>query len=214
VQTIIAYFYGSPSPAFFAPFLIPEHASMVILSPEPVSVFALHPDQHVRSLSSCEPLVPDDRQEVPGYYGRYNFRHALWVVKQSRIYPPVPHLTLNISQDLAADLAGIQTSPRFHLLPKLLFQSSTEMSERVFNSMSWYNRANSLSSTEHSAILDLSIAFETVLALPKDAKTSHFVDSISLLLGRVARLNEWAHQFYEARSAVVQEFSYSTGKEW
>jgi hypothetical protein len=135
-------------------------------------------------------------------------------VKQSRIYPPVPHLTLNISQDLAADLAGIQTSPRFHLLPKLLFQSSTEMSERVFNSMSWYNRANSLSSTEHSAILDLSIAFETVLALPKDAKTSHFVDSISLLLGRVARLNEWAHQFYEARSAVVQEFSYSTGKEW
>ena len=85
VQTIIAYFYGSPSPAFFAPFLTPEHASMVILSPEPVSVFALHPDQHVRSLSSCEPLVPDDRQEVPGYYGRYNFRHALWVVKQSRI---------------------------------------------------------------------------------------------------------------------------------
>jgi hypothetical protein len=51
----------------------------------------------------------------------------------------------------------------------------------------------------------LAVAFEALLALPKDAKTVRFVDAIALLNGRVPRLNLWAEQFYAARSDVAHE---------
>jgi hypothetical protein len=51
----------------------------------------------------------------------------------------------------------------------------------------------------------LAVAFETLLRLPEFSKTDRLVDAISLLLGRTERLDEWAEQFYAARSQVVHE---------
>jgi hypothetical protein len=51
----------------------------------------------------------------------------------------------------------------------------------------------------------LSIGFEALLGLPSDQKTDRLTDAISLLLGRVPRLDWWARQFYDARSAIAHE---------
>ena len=142
---------------------------------------------------------------MPGYQGRYNFHHPFWVTKDSRLYPPVPHVGLNISQNLAYDIRRWFDSPQHHLLPELLQPPLTAVAERVLRALIWYNRANALSSDDSNSIIDLAVAFETLLALPKDAKTDRFVDAVSLLIGRITRLNLWAEQFYGARSEVAHE---------
>ncbi len=126
-------------------------------------------------------------------------------MKNSRLYPPVPHIVLNQSQDLTYDLSRCFESIRYHLLPTLLSEGNGATAERVLKAIGWFNRANTLHGDDHSAILDLSVAFETLLALPKDAKTDRFKDAVSLLLGRVERFDTWAEQFYDARSDVAHE---------
>ena len=114
-------------------------------------------------------------------------------------------ITLYESQDLASDLRAFTEEPHHRLLPALLNQNATETSTRVLTAIRWYNRTNARSSDDSEATLYLAVAFETLLALPKDAKTDRFVDAVSLLLGRVARLDVWAEQFYSARSDVAHE---------
>jgi hypothetical protein len=205
VQTIVAYCYSAPRLTFGDLFLHLEHASLAVFSPEPVSVFLVRPDHNVESLGK-DSLVPDQWHRVPGYHGRYNFRHPFWVTKGSRLYPPVPHITLNMGQNLAHDLheSSFAVAPKHHLLPGLLGQP-TATAERVLTAIRWYNRANALSNDDASSILDLAVGFETLLALPKDSKTDRFIDAVSLLLGRVPRLDLWAKQFYDVRSEVAHE---------
>jgi len=113
---------------------------------------------------------------------------------------------LNIAQDLAHDLASAFTqAPQHHLLPELLRYPDTPVAQRVLTALRWHNRANAAGNSDDCAVLDLAVAFEALLALPKDAKTDRFVDAIALLLGRVPRLNLWAEQFYAARSDVAHE---------
>ena len=203
IQSIIAFCYSHPRPTLGHPFLAFEHASLAIFSPELVSLFLARPDHHVTDVGETTKLPKDEWERVSGYQGRYNFRHPFWVIKNSRLYPPVPHIVLNHSQTLASDLFQFFDSPRYSLLPALLGKPETEAGERVLRALSWFNRANALDIDDESAIVNLSIAFETLLALPKDAKTDRFIDAVSLLLGRVARLDEWAAQFYGTRSDVV-----------
>ncbi len=205
IQAVVGFCYSHPHPTFGKPFFSFEQASLVIFSPEPVSIFMVRPDHHVIATGAQEQLKQDEWHRVPGYYGRYNFLHPLWVVKNSRLYPPVPHIVLNQSQDLAYDLGSCFQSQRYRLLPELLREKRTPAEERVLKAVRWFNRANSLHGDEHGAILDLSVAFETLLGLPRDSKTDRFVDAVSLLLGRVERLDSWAEQFYEVRSDVAHE---------
>lgn len=206
IQAIVAYCYGSPHPTFGSPFFHFEEASLVIFSPQPVTTFLVRPDHHVEATDPDFSFDADDWHRVMGYEGRYNFRHPFWVVKGSRLYPPVPHIGLNIGQDLAGDLTSFFTqAPQHHLLPRLLDAPSTVVGERVLTALTWHNRANAAGNDEENAVLDLAVAFETLLALPKDAKTDRFVDAVSLLLGRIPRLNLWAEQFYAARSEVAHE---------
>jgi Apea-like HEPN len=205
IQAIVAFCYSHPHPTFGKPYFSFEQASVAIFSPEPVSIFLVRPEHHVTPTGQEPKLKQDEWHRVAGYYGRYNFRHSLWVVKNSRLYPPVPHIVLNHSQDLAYDLSRYFESPRYHLLPALLSERKSATAERVLKAIGWFNRANTLHGDDHSTILDLSVAFETLLALPKDAKTDRFVDAVSLLLGRVERLDTWAEQFYKARSEVAHE---------
>lgn len=206
VQSVVAYCYSSPHPTFGDPFFHFENASLVVLSPQAVSEFLVRPEHHVEATDPSVSLGSDRWHNLPGYRGLYNFRHHFWVARTSRLYPPVPHMGLNIAQDLAHDLAGAFTqAPQHHLLPKLLRYPDTPVAQRVLTALRWHNRANAAGNGDDCAILDLAVAFEALLALPKDAKTDRFVDAVALLLGRVPRLNLWAEQFYAARSDVAHE---------
>ena len=205
IQAVVAFCYSQPHPTFGNPFLTFEDSSLAIFSPEPVPIFMVCPEHHVTATGPKTELKQDEWHRVSGYYGRYNFRHPFWVVKGSRLYPPVPNIGLNHSQDLVYDLRRCFASPRYHLLPTLLSKPESATAERVLRALGWFNRANTLHGDDDSAMLNLSVAFETLLALPRDTKTDRFVDAVSLLLGRVERLDIWAKQFYGARSDVAHE---------
>lgn len=205
IQAIVAFCYSHPHQTFGDPFFAFEHSSLAIFSPEPVSIFMVRPDYHVAATGSTTELKQDEWNRVAGYYGRYNFAHPFWVVKNSRVYPPIPHIVLNHSQNLAHDIGTCFHSERYGLLPQLLKPRRNRAEERVLKAIRWFNRANALSANENDSILDLSVAFETLLGLPRDEKSDRFVDAVSLLLGRVERLDIWARQFYEARSDIAHE---------
>jgi len=205
IQTVVSYCYAIPHHIFGSPHLRYEHASLAVFSPGRVFAFLVRTEYNVEPQSPDRSLAPDAREEIEGYSGLYNFRHHFWVAKGSRVYPPVPHIGLNISQDLAADLDDFFHSSRFQLLPELIQEPVSGMAERALTSMTCFNEANSLAAGDEGAIVDLAIALESLLGLPEDQKSKRLVDSVALLLGRIPRLNEWAHQFYEVRSDIVHE---------
>lgn len=206
IQAVVAYLYGAPQRIFGDPFLATEHASLTIFTPQKVSIYLVRPEHHVDAIGSDNQLTPDDRHEVPGYAGLYNFKHPFWVIKGSRVYGPIPQLTLNISQDLSLDLDYRHTGrPDYDLLPQLLPKAPTAISARILTAVRWFNGANTRANDAAAAIVSLAIAFETLLSLPEMEKTERLTDAISLLLGRTARLDIWARQFYQARSAIVHE---------
>lgn len=206
IQAMIAYCYSAPRHTFGDIFFHFEQASLAIFSPQPVITFLVRPDHHVEPARELPPLEADEWHRVSGYEGRYNFRNPFWVAKGSRLYPPVPHISMNDSQNLAWDLGRAFTeAPQHHLLPTLIQEPLTENAKRTITAIRWYNRANSYLADDSEAILSLAVGFETLLGLPRDAKTDRFIDAISLLLGRVPRLNLWAVQFYAARSDVAHE---------
>lgn len=143
IQAIVAYCYSAPRHTFGDLFLHFEHASLAIFSPEPVTTFLVRPDHHVVPIGDSPPLTSDQWHRVLGYHGRYNFCHPFWVAKGSRLYPPVPHITLNDSQNLGYDMERAFTEgPQHHLLPVLLQRPTADGSERVLTAINWYNRAN------------------------------------------------------------------------
>jgi hypothetical protein len=167
IQAIVAYCYSAPRHTFGDLFFHFEHASLAIFSPEPVTTFLVRPDHQVVQIGDPPPLLPDEWHRVLGYQGRYNFCHPFWVAKGSRLYPPVPHLALNDSQNLAYDLERAFTEgPQHHLLPVLLHCPTTAVSERVLTAISWYNRANAYSVDDSEAVLSLAVGFEALLGLP------------------------------------------------
>ena len=208
IQAIIAYCYSAPRHTFGDIFFNSEHASLAIFSPQPVTTFLVRPDHHVLPAVELPPLQADEWHRVRGYEGRYNFRNPFWVVRGSRLYPPVPHISMNDGQTLAWDLSrAFAEGPQHHLLPTLIPEPLSENARHAITAIRWYNRANSYLVDDSEAILFLSVGFEALLGLPRDAKTDRFIDAVSLLLGRVPRLNSWAVQFYAARSDVAHEGS-------
>jgi hypothetical protein len=103
VQDVVAYCYASPRHAFGDLFLSSEHASMAIFTPCQVPMCLVRPDFHVEAVGPAFSLAADLQGKVDGFAGLYNFRHPFWVTKDSRLYGPKPHLTLNHSQDLSYD---------------------------------------------------------------------------------------------------------------
>lgn len=204
LRDVVAYFYSSPHEIFDTVFLHPEEVSLALIRPDRVSVHLARPEHHTESVRAVRGAEPDQFTNVPGYRGLYNFRHAFWLERGGRLYGPKPHMTLNIAQDLQADIfhGFSQQSP---ILLELLEKPLTAATARVFNALRWYNAANEERVEESRAILNLAVAFEALLRLPKSEKTERLVDAISLLLGRTERLEEWAEQFYAARSSAAHE---------
>jgi hypothetical protein len=168
----------------------------------------MRPEFNVETVTPGPLLERDNRDEVEGFAGLYNFRHHFWVAKGSRLYGPQPNLTLNISQDLNLDLQRAAAGRYdYQLLGKILQKPRTESSTRIFTAVRWFNAANQRGNDEATSIVNLAIAFEALFGLPGSEKTDRLIDAISLLLGRVPRLDEWASQFYRARSRIVHEGS-------
>ena|ERR1700685_2754587 len=210
MHTLIAYLYGTTNDPFGDPFLGYECATLLVLTPGRVSRFLIESEHHT---ILDEPLaIGWDNNFAPGYDGMLNFTKPFWVVAGSRLYPQVPHITLNISQDLAADCGRFLQGGTGYELVRLLTDDARHIGERLFTALSWYNATNRAEVSEGEALVNLAIAFESLLDLPTAEKTDRFVDSVSLLLGRVPRLNDWVRQFYDARSKVAHEGKLSQGR--
>jgi Apea-like HEPN len=208
IQAVVAYFYASPRHSFGDLFLAPEHASLAVFTPEHLFTSLIRPDFHVEEEAPTVPLKGDNLDKVRGYAGVYNFRHPFWVAKGSRLYGPMPHMTLNQSQDLSHQIGTLPSRLDYALLLELLRkEESTSAKKRALNAVRWFNAANSAANDDATAIMKLAVAFESLLNLPAGEKTDRLIDSISLLLGRPPRLDVWARQFYHARSCVVHEGS-------
>jgi hypothetical protein len=203
VHSLVAYLYGTPNDQFGDPFLGYECATLLVFTPDRVSRFLVESEHHT---ILDEPLpITWDNDLAPGYAGILNFTEHFWAVKGSRVYPPVPHITLNISQDLAANCAQFFQGGTGYELVRLLTDDARHIGERLFTALRWYNATNRAEASESEALVNLAIAFESLLDLPTAEKTDRFVDSVSLLLGRVPRLKDWVRQFYDARSRVAHE---------
>jgi hypothetical protein len=206
LRDVVSYLYAAPHDVFENVFLSPEETSLVLFTPSRVSIFLTRPEHHTESIATGPKPESDQHDYIPGYNGLYNFRHAFWVEPGSRLYGPKPHMTLNISQNLSIDLEHrMARRPYHHLLLDLLEKPETSTSRRIFSALRWFNAANENGLNQSQALLNLAVAFETLLRLPESSKTERLVDAISLLLGRTERLGEWAQQFYDARSRVAHE---------
>lgn len=208
VQAVVAYCYALPRHELGDLFFSSEYASMAVLTPSKVSINLVRPDFHVDVIGPTPDLEAEAEEhgQIDGYAGLYNFRHYFWVAKYSRLYGPKPNIPLNHSQNLSIDFACFtQGRTDYRLLIRLLDKPQTSSSLRIFTAIRWFNEANKEASEQSAAMVNLSIAFEALLSLPINEKTDRLTDAISLLLGRIPRLDIWARQFYDARSQIVHE---------
>jgi hypothetical protein len=201
VQSVVAYMYGAPHEVFGDSFLSAEHAALLIFTAGSVPRGLALPDHHVESVTPTVSREPTTSPHVAGFHGIFNFHDQFWTTEGSRIHGSLPHMTLNISQDLAQDMTRMPDG-----LGRLISRPPSTASERILTSIRWFNESNTAMNDEAAALVDLAIAFETLLGIPAvESKTDRFVDAIALLLGRVPRVDVWARQFYNARSNVAHE---------
>jgi hypothetical protein len=203
IWSVVAYLYSSPHDVFGTSFLHTEHASVVIFTPATLSPYLIRPSYNVVNEGAGPPS--DSESHVRGYAGLHNFHDHFWAVPGSRVYGPLQHPVLNISQDLAQDVEQAKEHNTYRSLFRLLDAAPSPSYARILTALRWYASANHRASDDYSAIVQLSIAFEALLGLPQSEKTDRLVDAISLLLGRTPRLDLWARQFYDARSHIVHE---------
>lgn len=130
LHSLVAYMYGTPNEQFGDPFLGFECATLLVLTPGRVTRFLIEPEHHTILESPLD--VEWDEHHAPGYDGLLNFDVPFWVVKGARIYPPVPHITLNVSQDFAADCAQFLEHGSGNELVRLLSADERQIGERIF----------------------------------------------------------------------------------
>ena len=161
VRELLNYLYSSPHPTMGDPFLHFEHASVFTFQPDRFYKGLIWPsdpnvDYGIENLSDD---VPGDK-DIDGYYSMLNGTAYFWVAKGSRIYPPVPHLTLNISQDIAFDMARIEQERKNWAFIELFAgyeYENVEVEERVFRALEWHNRSTAQDITEDVALVNLAI---------------------------------------------------------
>ncbi len=116
---------------------------------------------------------------------------------------------MNRSQDLYHDLYEAIAGRKHNALLEYFGRpgrKSTPRDRQLLTAIRWYNRANTESSDEQLTVVHLAIAFEALLNLPgEDRVTQRFTEAVTLLLGRLSRLQSWAQQFYDARSSIVHK---------
>ena len=207
VRAIVGYVYSAPHPTSGDIFLPFDMASLAVVAPAPVFAVLMRPHHGVLASADASEPEPDRRGYMPGYEGAFNLREPLWLTARSRLYGPRRQMSLNISQDLTAQFQALEHYPESAtaMLVDLMDAPPGRFQDRVFSALGWYNNASEEYGDTSRSLLDLAIAFETLLQLPAGEKTERLTDAISLLLGRTERLSDWAAQFYKARSSVAHE---------
>lgn len=207
-QALIAYLYSAPHPAFLDPFLTKEHANIYNFRPKQVSKYLIWPNNNVVNLSSEKIELTEKDHFVSGYECVLNNEAHMWVTESSRLYPPPAHFWLNISQDLYRDFQDGYIKKQNPMFSKIFLRGErlTDTENRIFTALRWYNRSITINITEEVALMNLAIAFESLLGLEQGEQvTRRFKDSVSLLVGKVNRLDSWLEQFYNARSEIVHD---------
>lgn len=208
IRAVVAYAYSAPHDVFDDILLSPADVTLVVLYPREVSAYLVYPNHHTIPVQGSleRRVAADEREMLPGYAGLYNFSEPLWVARGSRLYPPKPQPTLNIQQDMATNFSSLHRDRAgMRDLLRLLESPQHPARTRAFTALRWYNHANESSAGADRALLSLAVAFEALFELPDNAKSDRLADSISLVLGRTARIHDWATQFYAARSRVAHE---------
>lgn len=208
-QSLVCFIYSTPHPTVGDPFLRYEHASLYLFQPKQVSKYLLVNDHNVEILPEAQQLEIDSRDEIEGYEGRLNNKSYFWAARGSRIFPPAVSLWLNISQDLSVDFNYLLPQSRRYKPVVEYFamrEENDSLGERILTALTWYNRNIGIDIDEDVALVNLAIAFESLLGLESSEKVTYrFKEAVNLLVGDVPRLDSWLTQFYNARSQIVHE---------
>lgn len=205
-ETLVAYSYASPRVESNDIFLTPEHATLYWFVPSAVTQYLIYEEWGVDCQEDILYPPPNDRHELPGFEVYRKGRLVNWIARGSRIYPPVSRITLNQSQDLFRDIGDRNRSPALIEYFDRVSRPIGLQDCQVLTAVDWYNQSNAEGVEESTAVLCLAVAFEALFDLPSGkAVTERFVDAVTLLLGRVPRLESWARQFYDARSDVAHK---------
>lgn len=211
VQLLIGYLYSSPHPSGGV-FLPAESSTLFILRPErvPACLVWHEPGDGEDVTILREPNRSEDGT-LEGYEGRRNDAGHLWVAEGSRVYPEMPHQTLNLSQTLAGDVHRFLERDANWAFRRLFLgeasqQKTGQIRDRVFSGLEWYLRSCRDAISESEALVHLAIALESLLRVPSGERlTERFKDAVLTLIGPVPRLDSWLDQFYTARSKAVHE---------
>lgn len=205
-QSLISYIYSIPHHTSGEPFLNFEHSTYYLFRPIKLNPELLYSGHNVEILSKDKKLNTNEATDIPGYEGRINGKSYFWIVKNERIFPTSARIWLNISQDISNDF--FRASNLFYSIVSFFSSRSEndELAQRILTAITWYNRTNQMDIEEEIALINLSIAFESLLNLDRAGNIkSRFKETVNTLLGGLPRLDSWATQFYEARSQIVHE---------
>lgn len=208
-QAITCFIYSSPHPTFGDPFLTYEHSSFFLLTPERFTKhLVLHEDANLELLTNIEDYEIDKLGQIAGYTALLNNKIRFWVTNKDQIFPPIPDMWLNVSQDLGQEYSHVRFSHRIRPIVEYFSRNTSDSSlqQRILTAIGWYNRTLQMGSNEDVTLVNLAIAFESLLNLKQGEKVvERFKEAISLLVGGLPRLDSWLTQFYKARSEIVHE---------
>ncbi|MCK4346329.1 MAG: hypothetical protein KAX05_13680 [Bacteroidales bacterium] len=209
INNLLGFLYSAPHPQFLDIFLPRENTNLFLFSPNRVSQYLVNFDYNVVKIANNPKLITDERGEVEGYNGSVNGGKTFSVAKGCRIYPSSLNIVLNLSQDLFQDLNRFLTSHGKQSLINIFLKPSDpplEIEKRIFTALKWYNKSNSILSDDDESLVNLAIAFESLLGLEGSNQiTKRFKNAVALLVGPVDKLDDWLDQFYNARSKIVHE---------
>lgn len=210
-QLLVGYLYSSPHPSGGV-FLPAECSTLFTFRPGRVpDSLVWHEVGDGEGIAILREPKTSDTGFIEGYEGRRNDAAHLWVAEGSRIYPELPHQTLNHSQSLADNVHQFLERDANWAFRRLYlgerFQQTTgPISDRIVSALEWYLRSCRDAISESEALVHLAIALESLLRIPSGERlTERFKDAVITLVGPVPRLDSWLDQFYTARSKAVHE---------
>lgn len=148
-------------------------------------------------------LPPVSSDDYRTYRGWVNLNQEIWVSPKHQTFPPpgwyVDLQLVHTSQ--LEDLEQIRERFYIHRMPE-------QTEAQVLLALEWYNQSFQKYSIRNIAghLVDIAIAFETLLQLPQQGKTAAFKKQIKEYLGlqNEPLLDDWAGNFYKnVRSATV-----------
>jgi hypothetical protein len=205
-QTLLCYLYSSPHHTYGDPFLNFEHSYYFLFRPKLVSKHLLFSKHNTIIHSDINFYTPDELGYIKGYEVKLNNKSSFWITNKDKITPPTAHIWLNIFQDLSLDING--NSPLYQPVIDFLSHKSEneDLRNRVVTAIKWYNRSLLGNIDDDIALVNLAIAFESLLGLDQGNKvTERFKETVNILLGGFPRLDSWLTQFYQARSEIVHD---------